>query len=100
MTEFANGGPEPLRIEADVLIAGGGMAACWAGIAAARAGAKGVLVDKGYVGAGGVTATGGPGPGWVPPEGAARKPAIDKRLQTAYGLADPTWMDRVIDTTW
>ena len=76
------------------------MAACWAGISAARAGAKVVLVDKGYVGTSGVTATGGPGHWWVSPEGDARKQAIDKRLATGYGLADPAWMERVIDTTW
>ena len=100
MTETPSSGPAPLPIEADVLIAGGGMAACWAAIAAARAGAKVVLVDKGYVGTSGVTATGGPGHWWVPPEGDARKLAIDKRLATGYGLADPVWMERVIDTTW
>ncbi|MET0795722.1 MAG: FAD-binding protein [Polyangiaceae bacterium] len=101
MTEPAPaGGSAPLQIEADVLIAGGGMAACWAGISAARTGAKVVLVDKGYVGTSGVTATAGPGHWWVSPEGDARKQAIDKRMGIAYGLADPNWMERIIDTTW
>jgi succinate dehydrogenase/fumarate reductase flavoprotein subunit len=101
MTEPAPaGGSAPLQIEADVLIAGGGMAACWAGISAARTGAKVVLVDKGYVGTSGVTATAGPGHWWVTPEGDARKQAIDKRLAIAGGLADPNWMERIIDTTW
>jgi len=98
--ESRTGALTPLPIEADVLVVGGGMAACWAGIAAARAGAKVVLVDKGYVGTSGVTATGGPGHWWVSPEGDARKEAIGKRLATGYGLADPGWMERVIDTTW
>ncbi|HYP97339.1 MAG TPA: FAD-binding protein [Polyangiaceae bacterium] len=93
-------GPEPLQIETDVLIVGGGMAACWAGISAARAGAKVVLVDKGYVGTSGVTATAGPGHWWVSPDGNARKEAIDKRLALAHGLGDPGWMERIIDTTW
>ena len=92
--------PEPLQIETDVLIIGGGMAACWAGISAARTGAKVVLVDKGYVGTSGVTATAGPGHWWVSPEGDARKQAIEKRMGIAYGLGDPTWMERIIDTTW
>src|SRR3954462_12680133 len=91
---------EPLHIEADVLIAGGGMAACWAGISAARAGAKVVLVDKGYVGTSGVTATAGPGHWWVSPEGNARDEAIKKRLAVSHGLADAAWMERIIDTTW
>ena len=54
MTQPSPDACEPLQIEADVLIAGGGMAACWAGISAARSGAKVVLVDKGYVGTSGV----------------------------------------------
>jgi succinate dehydrogenase/fumarate reductase flavoprotein subunit len=94
------GGLAPLQIEADVLIAGGGMAACWAGISAARTGAKVVLVDKGYVGTSGVTATAGPGHWWVSPEGDARKQAIEKRMGIAHGLADPNWMERIIDATW
>ena len=36
-------------LHADVLIIGGGMAAAWAAIAAAKAGAATVLVDKGFV---------------------------------------------------
>lgn len=92
--------PEPRQIETDVLIIGGGMAACWAGISAARAGAEVVLVDKGYVGTSGVTATAGPGHWWVSPEGNARQEAISKRLVLAHGLGDAGWMERIIDTTW
>ena len=98
--ETVSGGVEPLRIETDVLIVGGGMAACWAGISAARTGAKVVLVDKGYVGTSGVTATAGPGHWWVSPEGNARSEAINKRMAIGYGLGDPAWMERIIDTTW
>src|SRR6185369_842754 len=61
--ESSYDGPERLQIETDVLIIGGGMAACWAGISAARTGAKVVLLDKGYVGTSGVTATAGRGSG-------------------------------------
>ena len=98
--ETRTGASAPLRIEADVLVIGGGMAACWAAISAARAGAEVVLVDKGYVGTSGVTATAGPGHWWVSPEGNARKEAVEKRLITAHGLADRGWMERIIDTTW
>jgi succinate dehydrogenase/fumarate reductase flavoprotein subunit len=93
-------GPEPLQIEADVLVVGGGMAACWAAISAARAGAHVVLVDKGYVGTSGVTATGGPGHWWVSPEGTARAEAIEKHWVAGCGLADRSWMELIIDTTW
>jgi succinate dehydrogenase/fumarate reductase flavoprotein subunit len=92
--------PEPLQIEADVLVVGGGMAACWAAVSAARAGAHVVLVDKGYVGTSGVTSTGGPGHWWVSPEGTARADAIEKHWIAGCGLADRGWMDRIIDTTW
>lgn len=53
-------GKDGLDPKADVLIIGGGMAACWAASAAAQAGVQVVLVDKGFVGTSGVTATGGP----------------------------------------
>src|SRR6188768_1389467 len=93
-------GPAPLQIETDVLIVGGGMAACWAGISAARTGAKVVLVDKGFVGTSGVTATAGPGHWWVSPEGNARSEAVKKRMVLGCGLGEPSWMERIIDTTW
>lgn len=87
-------------INADVLIIGGGMAAAWAAIAAAKAGASTVLVDKGYVGTSGVTATGGPNHWWIPPDPVLRREAIEKRQAAGLGLGDPAWMERVIDTTW
>lgn len=85
---------------ADVLIIGGGMAAAWAAIAAAKMGASTILVDKGYVGTSGVTATGGPNHWWVPPDPALRREAIEKKQAACFGLGDPAWMERVIDTTW
>lgn len=92
--------PGPLQIETNVLVVGGGMAACWAALSAAKAGADVVLVDKGFVGTSGVTATGGPGHWWVPPEGTARAEAIEKHWVAGCGLADRGWMERIIDTTW
>jgi succinate dehydrogenase/fumarate reductase flavoprotein subunit len=88
------------EFETDVLIIGGGMAATWAGITAARAGARVTLVDKGFVGASGVTATGGPNHWWVPPDEEQRRAAIDKRWATSHGLAEKAWMARIIDMTW
>jgi succinate dehydrogenase/fumarate reductase flavoprotein subunit len=89
-----------LDLETDVLIIGGGMAACWAAIGAAREGAEVVLVDKGFVGTSGVTATAGPGHWWVPPDPKLRAAAIEKRHQSAYGLAEKLWAERVLETTW
>ncbi len=58
------------------------------------------MVDKGYVGTSGVTATGGPNHWWVPPDPAKRRAAIEQKLAAGFGLGDPEWMERVIDTTW
>ncbi len=76
------------------------MAAAWAAISAAREGASVVLADKGFVGSSGVTATGGPGHWWVPPDRKLREAAIERRYQTSFGLADKAWMARIIDVTW
>jgi succinate dehydrogenase/fumarate reductase flavoprotein subunit len=89
-----------IDLEADVLVVGGGMAAAWAAIGAARAGAQVVLVDKGFVGTSGVTATGGPNHWWVPPDPALRAEAIERRWQTSGGLAQREWMARIIEVTW
>lgn len=91
---------ETIALQAEVLVVGGGMAATWAAIAAARKGADVLLVDKGYVGTSGVTATGGPNHWWVPPDPIARRDAVERRMSTAFGLADAEWMERIIDTTW
>ena len=87
-----------IALQTDVLVIGGGMAGGWAAIAAARAGAAVILVDKGYCGTSGVTATAGPGHWWVAP--AARAEAIAARNLGAAGLGDAQWMAAVIDLTW
>ena len=89
---------QPLELQADVLVIGGGLAGTWAAVAAARAGARVVLADKGFCGTSGVTATAGPGHWWVTPE--HRQAAIDKRAATSGGLEDKRWMARILDTTW
>jgi len=87
--------------EADVLVVGGGLAGGWAATAAARAGAAVTVVEKGYFGTSGVTATAGPSHWWIPPDPPeARERAIAERNQRAFGLADPRWMARILDTTW
>ncbi|TBV02048.1 oxidoreductase [Pseudomonas dryadis] len=88
----------PLRLSADVLVIGGGLAGTWAAVAAARDGARVVLAEKGYCGTSGVTATAGPGHWWVPPE--QRQAAIDKRVASAAKLGDAGWMARILETTW
>lgn len=74
----------------DVLIIGGGMATAWAAIAAAKAGAHTILVDKGYVGTSGVTATAGPNHTWIPPDPVRRREAIEWRgHEKAKSLSAP-----------
>jgi hypothetical protein len=89
-----------VTVRADVLIIGGGMAAAWAAIAAAKAGASTILVDKGYVGTSGVTATAGPNHWWVPPDPVRRREIIERKWADGFGLGDPAWMERIIDMTW
>ncbi|MCI4589348.1 FAD-binding protein [Sphingobium sp. BYY-5] len=89
-----------LALTADVLVIGGGMAACWAATSAARAAARVILVDKGFVGTSGVTATGGPNHWWVPPDVDKRAKAIEERHARSFELAERSWMARIIDETW
>jgi succinate dehydrogenase/fumarate reductase flavoprotein subunit len=84
---------------ADVLVIGGGPAGAWAAVAAADAGARVVLVDKGYLGTSGATAPSNTGTWFVPP-GEGRRIAIEQRQPHTGGLADPRWVDRVLDTAW
>ena len=92
---------EPLSITTDVLIVGGGMAGAWAASAAAEAGAKVILVDKGYCGTSGVTAAAGPGHWWVPPDPPeARASAVSNRIAAGLGLGEAEWMYRILDQTW
>lgn len=62
---LVSGGTVPTGT-ADVLVLGGGPAGTWAAIAAARAGARVVLADKGYCGTSGATAPSGTGVWYVP----------------------------------
>ena len=87
-----------LSAEADVLIIGGGMAAAWAAVGAARAGASVIMVDKGAVGTSGVTATAGPNHWWVASE--QREQAVTQRLGQSLALGDASWMHRILAQTW
>lgn len=87
-----------LVLQTDVLIIGGGMAGAWAAVAARQAGAEVILVDKGYCGTSGVTATAGPTHWWVAPE--QRAAAVVQRAIPTLGLADQGWMQRILAETW
>jgi succinate dehydrogenase/fumarate reductase flavoprotein subunit len=90
---------EALDALADVLVIGGGPAGAWAAVAAAEAGARVILVDKGYLGTSGATAPSNTGTWFVPP-GEGRRIAIEQRQPRTGGLADPRWVERTLDTAW
>lgn len=84
----------------DVLMIGGGPAGVWSAIAARRAGARVVLVDKGYCGTSGPTASGGQGIWYVPPDKELRELAMASREELGGGLSEREWMARVLEETW
>ncbi|GAA4387070.1 FAD-binding protein [Tsukamurella soli] len=87
-------------LTADVLVVGGGPAATWAALAAARSGVDVVLADKGYCGTSGATASAGTGVWYVAPDPAAREAAIADREARGGYLADRRWSARVLDETY
>jgi succinate dehydrogenase/fumarate reductase flavoprotein subunit len=92
--------PEQLELTADVLVIGGGPSGAWAALAARRAGADVLLVDKGYCGTSGAAAAAGVGTLYVPPKSDARQKAIKARQFLGGNLADQAWMERILDEIW
>lgn len=88
--------PERIQLHADVLVIGGGPAACWAALAAREAGCSVLLVDKGYVGTSGATAPSNTGT-WFATTPERRAKLAAERMKQAEGLADLRQMSRVID---
>ena len=88
-------------LQADVLVIGGGPAGAWSALSARAAGAERVvLVDKGYCGTSGATASANTGVWCVAPEGDARERAIANRAAQSGGLGRPGTMASVLETTW
>ncbi|MBO0854096.1 MAG: FAD-binding protein [Nocardia sp.] len=83
---------------ADVLVIGGGPSGAWSALAAARAGARVILVDKQYCGGSGPSAK-GPVALWDIPAGPGREEAVLRSQARGGGLADPEWLDRVAGET-
>lgn len=89
--------PASTDIACDVLVIGGGPAGCWAAIEASNSGAKVVLVDKGYCGSSGATASAGTQIWYVPPDPQQREEAMASREAMGGYLSDRSWMVPVLD---
>ncbi|MET0386855.1 MAG: FAD-binding protein [Polyangiales bacterium] len=88
-------------LHADVLVIGGGPAGAWAALSARERGAERVvLVDKGYCGTSGATASANTGVWAVTPEGDSRERSIARRLQNSRGLGRVETMASVLEQTW
>jgi succinate dehydrogenase/fumarate reductase flavoprotein subunit len=87
-------------LDADVLVLGGGPAGTWAALAAAGAGARVVLADKGFVGTSGAAAAGGNNLWYVPDDGDARERAVLAREERGAHLTDRAWLRRLVAETW
>jgi succinate dehydrogenase/fumarate reductase flavoprotein subunit len=89
-----------VEFDVDVLVIGGGPSGAWAACSAAMSGARVVLVDKGYCGSSGATASAGTGVWYVKPEAEAREKAMASREAMGGFLQDRRWMQRVLDRTY
>jgi succinate dehydrogenase/fumarate reductase flavoprotein subunit len=79
-------------------VIGGGLAGAWAALSAAQQGADVVLVDKGYCGTSGVTATAGVGHWYLPPE--ARDAEVAERSRAGGDLTEPDRMYATMEMAW
>lgn len=93
-------GPQLLKLEADVLVIGGGPAGAWAAWSAAKEGAKVVLTDKGYLGSSGATAPGGTNILYLPPDDKLREEAVEQRMKQGGFLSERGWIHKVLDTVY
>ncbi|WP_409344399.1 FAD-dependent oxidoreductase [Paenibacillus sp. MBLB4367] len=89
-----------LRLNADVLVIGGGPAGAWSAWSAASQGAKVVLVDKGYLGSSGATAPGGTNLLYLPPDPVMREEAVQQRMKAGGYLSEEAWIHRVLDQVY
>lgn len=101
MSFIRNSTPRAHQIDlvADVLVIGGGPAGAWAALTAAASGANTVLVDKGYCGTSGATASANTGVWYATAESEAGRLIVESRMARGCGLAHPDWIARVLDAS-
>ncbi|GAB4068543.1 FAD-binding protein [Ancylobacter sonchi] len=88
------------KLEADVVVMGGGPAGCWAALAAAEQGARVIVVEKGYVGTSGATAAGNTTIIDAAPGSVAQSEAVKRRRARGAGLVEEDVVTRVLDETY
>ena len=86
--------------DCDVLVIGGGPAGCWAALEAVATNASVVLVEKGYCGSSGATASAGTQIWYVKPDPEEREAAMASREAMGGYLSDRNWMRPVLDKTF
>jgi len=89
-----------LDLTADVLVIGGGPAACWAALAAQRNGAKVIIVDKGHLGSSGALAASTAGSRVIPPVKELRDKVKFERYALGGHLAQLEWWEKILDQTY
>jgi succinate dehydrogenase/fumarate reductase flavoprotein subunit len=90
-----------LTLTADVLVIGGGPAGAWAAISASDAGARVVIVEKGYVGTSGPLSSANTGIYYIKPDDPVlREGMVTARLPLAFDLADERWIERTFDQSF
>lgn len=85
--------PQTTQLTADVLVLGGGMAGCMGANAAAMAGLKVVLVDKGWVGGSGESCFAAGDVLYFDPEQDDLKEWLERWNRNGNGMFDPEWME-------
>jgi succinate dehydrogenase/fumarate reductase flavoprotein subunit len=95
--ELVNNG---LEITTDVLVIGGGPAACWAAISAAREGVRVVIADKGHLGSSGALAASTAGARVIPPVKELRDKTKFERYALGGHLAQHALWDRILQATY
>jgi succinate dehydrogenase/fumarate reductase flavoprotein subunit len=86
---------------ADVLVIGGGPAGAWAALTATEAGARVVLVEKGYTGTAGPLSSANTGIYYIKPDDPIhRSGMVTARMPLAFGLADERWLERTLDQSY
>jgi succinate dehydrogenase/fumarate reductase flavoprotein subunit len=100
MTKRSSASGEDIDLASDVLVIGGGPAGAWAAIAAAEAGARVTLADKGRVGSSGATACANTAVIHVAPDSAPRATVVARRLAMGMGLVQTDHVELVLDETY